>query len=879
MFPTSLMNNFAAKILTVSLAVNFSFKIDVIQLEDKCDNHRISMTEEERNAIIRLFSQFNITLKEAWLNEALGYLHMKRPETHLPIGPLLYEQWLFTDLSCSSRPTIRLPPFAKKAKLDKDIVVQVNWFVDIHSSMYAKFREYTKRGTDNSEFTWVSDDETEDSDSADRMFLMEITDGQRKLRALEYQKISGLCAVLMPGTKLLIFGGTVCRCNILLLTAENVMVLGGESETCEKNNPAVVLARRLGINEQKLKSTSSKGKKEHVTETMKKMENVDMKCAKTPGVVSDIKEVKLGGQQNKSLNNDGTIDGKSAGAKKEKKPVLSRTITSYFQPKRKAFMDETKSVDSSKVQASLTDQEIKMEPNEQTACTVQPKQGKNSELPVTFVPPITVINSDEQSQLFASTTTFMDSKSKANDTIVVDKLKEQSGSPTTSAHTQCIQHIMTSKGEQSANQDPENVTLTQSRENVSAASQFRLRPPERILLSAKLRGENSELALAHPPAQENFPSCVKSNDVLGPVALGGKSKRTGFVAPMSSIPLWSSDLQQQSARENKEMVASETNIIPSSSVQEPATWTTPIKRQYTASTNSTQFLANAFYIPASKTQTTADGDVWMTNSASIQNSGSLKLLQKRLPATTNPVLASNDVTQSGPEQARQSVGTSVPRWSPWKHSVSSAISHQFQQKSLTYPEVEARDSQYSQVSSGSKVAVEKPQFCNAVVEDHSVTMVLPDSTLRVIPHVSILDRYHTLNITSIREACDQRRFHMVTYRKRVQPIFCKLLAGLQFFGQSWRAAIRVGDETYEALDCLVESSAITHLIGFTPQEAQQAATSKDHDRIEHYKDRARALLDAFKRLDLVLTIEFSSSSTILPLVIEITNLSTALGLC
>ncbi|VDO23787.1 unnamed protein product [Brugia timori] len=39
------------------------------------------------------------------------------------------------------------------------------------------------------------------------------------------------------------------------------------------------------------------------------------------------------------------------------------------------------------------------------------------------------------------------------------------------------------------------------------------------------------------------------------------------------------------------------------------------------------------------------------------------------------------------------------------------------------------------------------------------------------------------------------------------------------------------------------------------------------------------MLETFKRLDLVLTIEFSSSSDILPLIVHITNLSTALGLC
>lgn len=53
-----------------------------------------------------------------------------------------------------------------------------------------------------------------------------------------------------------------------------------------------------------------------------------------------------------------------------------------------------------------------------------------------------------------------------------------------------------------------------------------------------------------------------------------------------------------------------------------------------------------------------------------------------------------------------------------------------------------------------------------------------------------------------------------------KPIFCKLHAGLQFVGQSWTAALRVADETCDALDCLVDNAAISNLIGFTPREAQ-----------------------------------------------------------
>lgn len=39
------------------------------------------------------------------------------------------------------------------------------------------------------------------SNPTNRMYLMEVTDGQRKLRAIEYQKIDELCGNLLRGTK------------------------------------------------------------------------------------------------------------------------------------------------------------------------------------------------------------------------------------------------------------------------------------------------------------------------------------------------------------------------------------------------------------------------------------------------------------------------------------------------------------------------------------------------------------------------------------------------------------------------------------------------------------------------------------------------------
>ncbi|VDO10189.1 unnamed protein product, partial [Brugia timori] len=98
------------------------------------DKQQLSMLNIKKASVAELFSKFNVTLKEAWLNEVLEYLQLERADADIPtIIQLVYEQWLFSELSNSTRPKIRLPPFEKKTALDSDVVVQVrsiNWLVD-----------------------------------------------------------------------------------------------------------------------------------------------------------------------------------------------------------------------------------------------------------------------------------------------------------------------------------------------------------------------------------------------------------------------------------------------------------------------------------------------------------------------------------------------------------------------------------------------------------------------------------------------------------------------------------------------------------------------------------------------------------------------------
>lgn len=91
-----------------------------------------------------------------------------------------------------------------------------------------------------------------------------------------------------------------------------------------------------------------------------------------------------------------------------------------------------------------------------------------------------------------------------------------------------------------------------------------------------------------------------------------------------------------------------------------------------------------------------------------------------------------------------------------------------------YFQIPLHASQNSFTNSSQKVA-DQSMCRNTSLRNHAATLVLPDATLQIVPHVNIIERYRALNIVSIREAYHQRRYCLVANRKRVQ-VFCSYLS-------------------------------------------------------------------------------------------------------
>ncbi|VIO98327.1 Uncharacterized protein BM_BM488 [Brugia malayi] len=824
------------------------------------------MLNIKKASVAELFSKFNVTLKEAWLNEVLEYLQLERADADIPtIIQLVYEQWLFSELSNSTRPKIRLPPFEKKTALDSDVVVQINWLVDIHTSMYSKLNQYVGCNLDNISFHWEPNEGAEDLDSVNRMYLMEVTDGQRKLRAVEYQKVDELCGKLSCGTKLLIYGGTICRRNVLLLTPNNMMILGGESETCQQNVSVLAIARRLGIDEKKLKLLECAKDKEYEN-SMKIMDGIETeKVEKIHTTMSSVLisgNVAVNSDQQQSANMRRTGKGENARAKKQKRTVLSRTITSYFQPQHKVTTSKLNPKVSTKSQTPLIGQEIKEElkPGYLARGPLQ-KQREMQPPPVLFP----VSDSKKQSQHSIEMITFPQESNEA--------LGEQLASPAIAlSQVTRTEKIISDSGMQSELKEITGKSITMMHyqspnvENFNTSSEFRIQP-EKTPFSVSLWTRNSKTESSMVEA--NSLHVRKINTIHGSVILnGGSERKDGEAKPM--IPTWSTDLQRNSA----DTIMHEA-IISSSNIQEQTIWAANKWKRATKENNK-QFLVNEFHVPASKVQvqTKHNDNALLVNSVSIHSVRYSPQNSSRKQASCNlqekqTVKASNVAFQPDVTPCRSGLLFSASEQNLCRPPVTD-----IQQNPILF-----HASQNSFVNTEPQQVEGHPMYCNTSLTNRPATLILPDTTLQIVPHVNIIQRYRALNIVSIREAYHQRRFCLVAHRKRVQPIFCKLHAGLQFIGQSWTAALRIADETCNALDCLVDNNAINNLIGFTPQDAQQAVANSDRVRVAYYKGRAQAMLETFKRLDLVLTIEFSSSSDILPLIVHITNLSTALGLC
>jgi len=194
-------------------------------------------------------SQTGIHCTLDWVSACLEWLQSEEPGLNeVMCLKKLSEQWSLTDISTPGvMDRFVLPPNLDSnppTSLPGTYSLQVQHGYDIGSPAYGQLQKLHNVDLENAR---VSADDSQASQAgqggyqasqggqfqqsweprAQRMMLLTLTDGQQTVEAMEHQIIKVIPDVIEPGTKIQIFGPVPVRRGILMLSPNNVRMLGG----------------------------------------------------------------------------------------------------------------------------------------------------------------------------------------------------------------------------------------------------------------------------------------------------------------------------------------------------------------------------------------------------------------------------------------------------------------------------------------------------------------------------------------------------------------------------------------------------------------------------------------------------------------------------
>ncbi|XP_045131379.1 recQ-mediated genome instability protein 1-like isoform X3 [Portunus trituberculatus] len=162
----------------------------------------------------RYLTNRHITVPEDWLTACIDWVLSEYSQNKVPfIQEQVYQEWLHADLT--ELGTCCLPP-------------QIQDHLSTTISGYFPLQTQAAR------------------EKADRMLILELTDGTTVVEGMEYRPTPNLSVNLSPGTKVLVYGTIKVRRGILFLTQQNITVLGGKvMDLLEKNDQRNTLITAL----------------------------------------------------------------------------------------------------------------------------------------------------------------------------------------------------------------------------------------------------------------------------------------------------------------------------------------------------------------------------------------------------------------------------------------------------------------------------------------------------------------------------------------------------------------------------------------------------------------------------------------------------------
>ncbi|XP_074650576.1 recQ-mediated genome instability protein 1-like isoform X2 [Tubulanus polymorphus] len=196
--------------------------------------------------------QKSVTVPDEWLNACIEWIlseYQEAGSSVTQLSHLVYEQWLETDLQQLNSSSFPLNLSKDdKCNLNEKYCVQINSMRDAGVSAYSQLQKL--KGTENeNEQVSAAPTQTSWEPKASRMLMMCLTDGNQQVFGMEYKPIPQINLNLPPGTKLLLKGNIICRHGVLMLTRDNIEVLGGQVEHLQQLTQIQILAGHLNIEE------------------------------------------------------------------------------------------------------------------------------------------------------------------------------------------------------------------------------------------------------------------------------------------------------------------------------------------------------------------------------------------------------------------------------------------------------------------------------------------------------------------------------------------------------------------------------------------------------------------------------------------------------
>ncbi|KAI8791790.1 recQ-mediated genome instability protein 1 [Biomphalaria glabrata] len=192
---------------------------------------------------------YSIKVSSEWLAACLEWIEQENKNTGNVqsvenLQCLIFEQWLMSDLSEIGESLLPTSiASTDNVELTQNYPLQIISCIDVGSSLFSQLQKFEGQ---KAEYDELSDNKKPWTAKPSRMLMLSLTDGHTQIKAMEYQPIQILNDPLPYGLKVLLHGPLKCRRGIILLTPQNIHILGGEVETTEEDHkPQVVIQKSM----------------------------------------------------------------------------------------------------------------------------------------------------------------------------------------------------------------------------------------------------------------------------------------------------------------------------------------------------------------------------------------------------------------------------------------------------------------------------------------------------------------------------------------------------------------------------------------------------------------------------------------------------------